>query len=29
MMLEEQLKKLWFFGKLGAYSINQTIPEAL
>lgn len=29
MMLEEQLKKLWFFGKLGAYSINQTNPRSI
>lgn len=29
MMLEEQLRKFWFFNKLGAYSINQTNPKSV
>jgi 1-acyl-sn-glycerol-3-phosphate acyltransferase len=29
MMLEEQLKKYWFFQKLGAYSINQNNPKTV
>lgn len=28
MMLEDQLKKYWFFNKLGAYSINQNNPKS-
>lgn len=29
MMLEEQLRKFWFFNKLGAYSINQANPKSV
>ncbi len=29
MMLEDQLKKYWFFNKLGAYSINQNNPKSV
>lgn len=29
MMLEEQLKRYWFFRKLGAYSINPRNPRAI
>lgn len=29
LMLEEQLKKYWFFKKLGAFSINQNNPKSI
>jgi hypothetical protein len=29
MMLEDQLKRYWFFKKVGAYSINQTNPVSI
>ncbi len=29
MMLEEQLKRYWFFQKLGAYSLNPTNPKSI
>ncbi len=29
LMLEEQLKKYWFFQKLGAFSINQDNPKSI
>ncbi|MCS7053757.1 MAG: lysophospholipid acyltransferase family protein [Ignavibacterium sp.] len=29
MMLETQLKRYWFFQKLGAYSINQNNPKSV
>jgi len=29
MMLEEQLKKYWFFKKVGAYSINLSNPRSI
>lgn len=29
LMLEEQLRKYWFFQKLGAYSINQNNPKSM
>ncbi len=29
LMLEEQLKKYWFFQKLGAFSINQNNPKSI
>lgn len=29
MMLEDQLKRYWFFNKLGAYSINQNNPKSV
>ena len=29
MMLEDQLRKYWFFKKVGAYSINQNNPRSI